>query len=423
MDSDLKSLSNFDDRKLKGGWAWLQAVQVRWGGGGSAAGPPGPPQVLRKGLWTAGSRPTGGPSFRSTVLRVVQEYYRVFRSRVQQQPQFHFFCFSPLFFILLHTPHTWTAIAIYYHMAARPGAQVVEMVAHRSRSRRWRTLSTEEQGDPPVQEPDQGTRQDIVVTRVFSCHGRRRTTTALRCIATLLCFPGIVLFCAALAKQVRHFAVEHDFANEAVPGSTLQQSPSPSTLVLSPPSSWPAFMAPPSPMEPILGWEAPAFPGSHERAPIPTPPLSPPSAPPSPPACAHQPSLCRRRTAFEVASRLSGRFERGTPSSDVRAAGVFVAQWDAMHSPSRRWLPCQPDDWCYWIGNHSRFAGSVINRQLPLLWDTKLPGFVVAPAAVSLRCAFSADSSTQHVGDTCPRTSLLEPEPRTAAGPLCILDR
>ena len=64
-------------------------------------------------------------------------------------------------------------------------------------------------------------------------------------------------------------------------------------------------------------------------------------------------------------------------------------------------------DWCAFTGAE-RFAGSVINRRLVSLvqgsgvWSPTIPGFVIAPEAVTLLCGYSADASTQHGGSACP---------------------
>ena len=125
--------------------------------------------------------------------------------------------------------------------------------------------------------------------------------------------------------------------------------------------------------------------------PPPRPPLAPPHSPPCPPPQAPVP----------IIDRLNQRFNAGRPSSLPHEAGVFVTQLDAMHQPQAPWLPCRPADWCYFAGA-DRFSGSVLWPQRTGLWSNDLPGFVIHPAAVELRCAYSGDGSTQHPGDPCP---------------------
>lgn len=71
-----------------------------------------------------------------------------------------------------------------------------------------------------------------------------------------------------------------------------------------------------------------------------------------------------------------------------------------MHHPGAPWLPCREGDWCHFMSD--RFAGSIINAGLPGLYSEGLHGFVVAPAAVRLRCGWSADGSSQGPGNPCP---------------------
>ena len=95
-------------------------------------------------------------------------------------------------------------------------------------------------------------------------------------------------------------------------------------------------------------------------------------------------------------------------SAAPSTAGVFLTQWDAFHRGAnpdqlRLWLPCQPTDWCHWlVGDAPRFAATVANREAPGLWDSALPGFVVSPAGVHIRCAYSADASSQGGASGCP---------------------
>lgn len=145
------------------------------------------------------------------------------------------------------------------------------------------------------------------------------------------------------------------------------------------------------------------------------PPSPPPGEPPASPPPAPDP----------LTTPLVDRWQRGEPSSDARQAGVFITQWDSFHRANERhhtaeqlWLPCQPSDWCSWlVGRAARFEASVVNRQSPWLWDATLPGFVVAPEAVSIRCAYSGDASTQGATSGCPRGAKFDTRPREAQTP------
>lgn len=81
---------------------------------------------------------------------------------------------------------------------------------------------------------------------------------------------------------------------------------------------------------------------------------------------------------------------------------VEPSHFGAFHLTKRKWLPCASSDWCGWIGEATRYSGTVINRDIPGLWSSNIPGFVVAPPAVQVRCALSGDASSQHEGDACP---------------------
>lgn len=62
------------------------------------------------------------------------------------------------------------------------------------------------------------------------------------------------------------------------------------------------------------------------------------------------------------------------------------------HTPA--WEPCAADEFCY----SPSLAASLVNTRMPHLWSSTFVGFVVAPAAVAVRCAFHGDgaSSNRH---------------------------
>ena len=154
----------------------------------------------------------------------------------------------------------------------------------------------------------------------------------------------------------------------------------------------PVHSPPAPPPSPQLAHSSPLLQASSSPPPSPPPPVPPP-LPAPPPSLSPPPPL-----AQAVASRFNERWLRGTPSAmpDGRwTAGVFITQFDSMHGGSKKWLPCEPPDWCAWIDQGTRYSGSVVNRALPGVWSETEPGFVVAPNAVRLRCAFSTDASSQ----------------------------
>ena len=138
-----------------------------------------------------------------------------------------------------------------------------------------------------------------------------------------------------------------------------------------------------------------------------------------------------------VAARLNERFAQGGPSRDASAVGVVVHQFDGVHfyellqatvlrdfsdhkdrgldhschegacqakghvQQSNPWLPCPQDTWCSKYAD--RFSASVVNRRLPHLLSSFIPGLVLKPAAVaaSLLCGWANDGHTNSGRLTC----------------------
>ena len=188
----------------------------------------------------------------------------------------------------------------------------------------------------------------------------------------------------------------------------------------SPPSPPPVPSTPPHPPAPPLMPPSPPPTPSLPPSPI-SPPPSPcsPPPPPIPPPCPYeQPSTYLQYGEDARLAAINERWLHGAPSAELSAAGVFLSQWDAFHrageSPPQRqlWLPCQPTDWCYWlVGAAPRYAAAIANARMPGLWEAGTPGFIVASAAVSMRCAYSSDASSQGPSTGCPEGAPLGAEP------------
>ena len=144
---------------------------------------------------------------------------------------------------------------------------------------------------------------------------------------------------------------------------------------------------PPSPPLPSPSAGPPPPPPPSPRSPSPPPPPPPLPAPPPPPP--------PPEPASDVVQRLNARFRQGAPSNELAAAGVLMRCAEGMagrHTPA--WEPCAADEFCY----SPSLAASLVNTRMPHLWSSTFEGFVVAPAAVVMRCAFHGDgaSSNRH---------------------------
>ena len=60
-----------------------------------------------------------------------------------------------------------------------------------------------------------------------------------------------------------------------------------------------------------------------------------------------------------VAECLNARYQRGTPTADPEAAGVFITQFDKAHAGTRPWMPCDRPE-CMHLSD--RFEGTCINH-------------------------------------------------------------
>jgi len=110
------------------------------------------------------------------------------------------------------------------------------------------------------------------------------------------------------------------------------------------------------------------------------------------------------KCAPPVAECLNARYQRGTPTADPEAAGVFITQFDKAHAGTRPWMPCDRPE-CMHLSD--RFEGTCINHGWSAgIWSTTLPGMVISSEAVQLNCGYSGDGSTQGSSTACwPRGS------------------
>ena len=142
---------------------------------------------------------------------------------------------------------------------------------------------------------------------------------------------------------------------------------------------------PPFTLPPPLSSPPPSFPPpSCSPPPFLPPPLRypqlPPSAPPDPPP---PPS---------AVVRINRRFSTGRARLGVSLsnAGVMIRLLDSSNNPETPWRRCMPPNWCADQGTH--FSASLVNRELVALYqkgDVFNAGFIVAPTAARLLCAYS----------------------------------
>ena len=89
------------------------------------------------------------------------------------------------------------------------------------------------------------------------------------------------------------------------------------------------------------------------------------------------------KCAPPVAECLNARYQRGTPTADPEAAGVFITQFDKAHAGTRPWMPCDRAE-CMHLSD--RFEGTCINHGWSAgIWSTTLPGMVISSEAVHRR--------------------------------------
>ena len=170
----------------------------------------------------------------------------------------------------------------------------------------------------------------------------------------------------------------------------------PQALFLRPPPLPPAHMPrerdgphpalrrlPPSPPLPSPSAGPPPPPPPPPRSPSPPPPPPPLPAPPPPPP--------PPEPASDVVQRLNARFRQGAPNNGLAAAAVLMRCAEGMagrHTPA--WEPCAADEFCH----SPSLAASLVNTRMLHLWSSTFEGFVVAPAAVVMRCAFHGDGAS-----------------------------
>ena len=98
--------------------------------------------------------------------------------------------------------------------------------------------------------------------------------------------------------------------------------------------------------------------------------------------------------------RINARFRLGQPSDNVEAAGVLLHQFDDMEDTNAPWMPCPQFKWCGEFGD--RFSASMINARLPPggppgligIFSNTVAGFIFAPEAAEVFCAYAADGGT-----------------------------
>jgi hypothetical protein len=98
-----------------------------------------------------------------------------------------------------------------------------------------------------------------------------------------------------------------------------------------------------------------------------------------------------------IAMELNKRFARRRDLAGIATladAGVLIHNFDAMESGGGHpdWLPCSIHEWCARF--RDRVSVSVVNSELPYVFDSNAGGFVVSPTVAVVLCAFAGDGGT-----------------------------
>jgi len=117
-------------------------------------------------------------------------------------------------------------------------------------------------------------------------------------------------------------------------------------------------------------------------------------------------------------AELNQRFRAGQPSNSLDTVGVLLHQFhDGADGDWKPWLPCPStcyghDCWCSRFSD--RFSVTIANARMAKavgkleLYSENNPGFVLAPWAMKVKCAFPADGGTE--SKQCdPKDSSCEP--------------
>jgi hypothetical protein len=162
-------------------------------------------------------------------------------------------------------------------------------------------------------------------------------------------------------------------------GPTPRMPPAPPLPSTIEPPCLPSLPPPPSPL-PLL-----------QRPP---PLLSPPPLRPPPPFPSPLPQLPPPPPRMITAAALNERFWSGSPSSNLRDAGVLLRQFDGQSDldGGSPWRPCPTTSWC---AQHENFwPSSVINRFVRRLYYQDRAGFALDPQLVTMLCVCQNDCNS-----------------------------